>query len=115
MSIRHKIRTGRDVDNNLYMQLGSEAKGGPSGDRVIGHICHGPTARDLVEIVNRAIDRRVAEPAFPGQTGADLRTEAEEMKQAAENVDAYVYGLLVRAAEIIEKLSWVVGADGRIQ
>lgn len=119
--IRHKIRTGRDVDNNLYMQMGDEPRGGPNGDAVIGHICHGATARDLVKIVNRAVERRAAEPAFPGQTGADLREFADELQRASgwstEQADPAPDwdGLLARAADVVRKLSWAVGSDGRIR
>ncbi len=119
-SIRHPVRTGRDVANNLYMQRGTEPQGGPHGDPVIGHICNGDVARDAVEIINREVERRTADPLFPGQTGADLRSFAERCRKASIWSDAQDMpapdwdGLLAQAADVIEKLSWSVGPDGRV-
>lgn len=117
MTIRHKIRTGRDVDQNIYMQAGEQPA---KGDPVIGHICHADTARDVVADVNAMVARRAAEPLFPGQNGPSLREFADELERASKWSDEQADpapdwdGLLGRAAELIEKMSWRIDNEGRV-
>lgn len=115
--IRHKIRTGRDVDNNLYMQAGDEPR---KGDPVIGHICHADTARDVVADVNAMVARREAERLFPETGGVELREFASKLLRAAHWVDEQNEpapdwdDLLTEAATIIELFSWHIDAQGRV-
>lgn len=111
--LRHKIRTGRDVDQNIYMQEGDEPA---KGDPVIGHICHDETAREIVAAVNRDTARRTAEPVIEGKNGADLRGLVIELREEAENTpeEYRTHSLLTRVADVLEKLSWHIDSDGRV-
>lgn len=117
MTIRHKIRTGRDVDQNIYMQAGDEPR---KGDPVIGHICHADTARDIVADVNTMVARRDAEPLFKDMGGPELREFASRLLRASHWVDDQSDpapdwdGLLKEASTLIELFSWHVDAEGRV-
>jgi hypothetical protein len=117
MTIRHKIRTGRDVDQNIYMQAGDEPR---KGDLVIGHICHAETAHDVVNDVNAMVERRKEDPLFPKQGGVELREFASKLLRAAhwstEQSDPAPDwdGLLREASTVIELFSWHVDNEGRV-
>lgn len=117
MTIRHKIRTGRDVDQNIYMQAGDQPA---KGDPIIGHICHADTARDVVADVNTMVERRTAKPVFQGKSGSDLREFANKLEHASHWSDEQSDpapdwdGLLHDAGRLIEQFSWHIDNEGRV-